>query len=151
MSGALDRFMAKVSPEPNTGCHLWTGFVNRDGYGRLRRGERMVYAHRFAFEEFVGPIPEGAYVLHRCDTPACVNPEHLFVGTQADNVRDRDRKGRGRWPTGEGSPTARLTAVQVAEIRDRVANGATQTAVAAEYGVSQAHVSTIVHGKSWRL
>lgn len=84
-------------PVPGPGCWLWTG-SNNQRYGivsRLVNGKRrQMRAHRFAFELFVGPIPRGSVVCHKCDTPLCVNPDHLFVGTQADNLRDGILKGR---------------------------------------------------------
>lgn len=99
----LERFERKVQLCPG-GCHLWAGATNRDGYGSFwsgeyiagdsRRGPVMVLAHRWAYERFIGPIPASLYVLHHCDTPACVNPEHFFLGTQLDNVRDCAAKGR---------------------------------------------------------
>lgn len=95
-----ERFMDKVSPEPNSGCWLWTGFYQEFGYGRMgvgyavegTRGTAM--AHRLSYEIFVGPIPDGICVLHRCDVPECVNPEHLWLGTHSDNVNDKVAKGR---------------------------------------------------------
>jgi hypothetical protein len=94
----LERFMAKVSPEPTSGCWLWTGALGMDGYGirvHLHGEERKPRrAHRASWEIFRGPIPDGLWVLHRCDNPPCVNPDHLFLGTQTDNIRDAVRKGR---------------------------------------------------------
>lgn len=90
-----EKFERSFSPEPNTGCWLWTGTVDKDGYGILREGRRYrVRAHRFAWQLERGPVAGDALVLHRCDTPPCVNPSHLFIGTQADNVRDARGKGR---------------------------------------------------------
>lgn len=85
-------------PEPNTGCHLWMGCACRLGYGRLGDVPKgtPTLAHRKAYEQFVGPIPEGMKVCHRCDCPSCCNPDHLFLGTQKDNLRDMFAKGRGR-------------------------------------------------------
>lgn len=76
-------------------CWLWTGIVDRRGYGRVYRG-RMVFAHRFSYELHVGQIPKGLIVRHSCDVPGCVNPDHLRLGTQRDNVGDMFARGRGK-------------------------------------------------------
>lgn len=97
-NGALAaRFFEKTIPEPNSGCLLWTGGSRSgDGYGMIDVAGKTYQAHRVAWQMEHGPIPSGAYVCHRCDTPACVNVAHLFLGTQRDNVRDAWRKGRAR-------------------------------------------------------
>lgn len=97
MDAEADRFMGHVTPEPNSGCWLWTGAVadERWSYGMFRtKQRRTVRAHRRSFELFRGAIPSGKMVLHRCDVPSCVNPEHLFIGDAADNARDMSAKGR---------------------------------------------------------
>lgn len=82
-------------PEPNSGCHLFLGHQDALGYGRVKRGSRVpVGAHRYAWRLSRGPIPKGLCVLHRCDVRSCVNPDHLFLGTQIENIDDRNRKGR---------------------------------------------------------
>lgn len=87
-----DRFQENVSPEPNTGCWLWMGPHRVDGYGVF--GGMTKLAHRLSYEAFVGPIRFGGVVMHMCDNPTCVNPAHLRVGTQKDNVHDMIAKGR---------------------------------------------------------
>lgn len=127
----------------------------------------MWLAHRVAWELERGPIPPGMCVLHRCDNPPCCNPEHLWLGTNADNMADRDAKGRGARgdrngvrlhpeihiasrPRGERNGSAKLTGSQVGEIRAWVGRGFTRAAVAKEYGVSRTTVSQIVSGLLWR-
>jgi hypothetical protein len=85
------RLKAGLVVDPDTGCHVWTGGRASKGYGQLRIG-----VHRLAWELANGPIPEGMQVLHRCDNPRCCNPDHLMLGTQAENMADMRRKGRGR-------------------------------------------------------
>jgi hypothetical protein len=93
------RFMDKVSPEPNSGCWLWTGGVRCGGYGQLWSGGKQVVAHRFAYEQFVGPIPSGLTLDHLCRVRCCVNPRHLEPVTQKENVL------RGFGPTAENKRT----------------------------------------------
>jgi hypothetical protein len=119
-----------------------------------------VQAHRFAYELAYGAIPPGLWALHHCDNPPCVRPDHLFLGTQSDNMLDAIHKGRrpavppgppGGPLRGEHIRSSRLTAPGVRAIRERYAvGGVTQDALAAEYGVTQATISHIVLRKSWR-
>jgi hypothetical protein len=105
--------------------------------------------HRKAWEDTFGPIPNGFYVCHRCDNPPCWEITHLFVGTQVDNMRDRDVKGRAAPKEGSENGRARLTDEDVRTIRQRVAAGELQREVAADYGLVQPHVSRIVRRESW--
>jgi hypothetical protein len=121
------RQLAQFVASPNQGCWLWSGCVGRDGYGKLKRGGKTLRAHRVFYEAHKGPIPEGLLVCHSCDNPLCVNPDHLWVGTQVDNEKDKDQKGRRspspsishpeRMPWGVRVNTARLTAANVWTIR----------------------------------
>lgn len=92
----LARFNAKVIVNKKTGCHEWQGCRHSNGYGQMRCDGVIEYAHRIAWRLFKGPIPRKLSVLHNCDNRRCVNVDHMFLGTQADNIADRDAKGRQR-------------------------------------------------------
>lgn len=147
---AIDRLMARIEYDTVGGCWLWPGAVQR-GYGVIGEGRNLTATHRVTYREFRGD-PTGKVVCHKCDVPACCNPDHLFLGTQADNLADMRAKGRWRPPVlkGEGHPHSILTETQVAEIRRQFAAGVTQTALAARFGTAQANVSSIVLRKAWR-
>lgn len=143
----LDRFWSKV--KISDGCWEWTAATDHCGYGRFGIRGRNRLAHRVSFCIHVGPVPEGMCVLHRCDNPPCVNPDHLFLGTQKDNMRDRDSKRRT--PSGESHAKSPLTWADVAEIRRRyAAGGCSLNALAREFGVTNQSISKIVLRKSWR-
>lgn len=132
-------------------CWIWTGRKDQDGYGKFRVSGVEYRAHRVAWVQAKGPIPEGLLVLHRCDNRPCVRVDHLFLGTWADNIADMDAKGRRviGWAPHRVRGT-KLTQAQVSEIKQRLINGETQTALAADYNVSQPLISAIKLGKSWR-
>lgn len=141
---AIRRFFEKISHDPVSGCWLWTAGCCADGYGNFRNG-KMVGAHRVSWELHVGPIPDGLCVLHTCDNPPCVNPTHLFLGTHADNIADRDSKGRQAG--GERHGCAKLTADDVRRIQT---NRDPQRVIADKYGVSPRTISNIQCGRSWK-
>ncbi len=107
-------------------------------------------AHRFSWELHNGPIPKGFCVLHRCDNPPCVRPDHLFLGTHLENIRDMVKKNRGYDRHGEKNPRAKLTERKVIEIRRRYELGETQESLGREYGFVQAYISQIVLRKIWK-
>lgn len=133
-------------------CWEWTGCLSL-GYGATTRRSVPVKVHRVAYELWVGPIPDGLCVCHHCDNRACFNPEHLFVGTIADNNRDMTQKGRRRTRPmpGEENPRSILTTDQVLEIKRRYkTDDVTQEQLADEYGVHQTTISHAIIGLSWR-
>ena len=154
MATEIDRFEAKYIPEPNSGCWLWIGGFNVKGYGQLWRSveRRLQLAHRFAFETFVGPLVEGLHVCHRCDNRACVNPDHLFLGTPAENTADMMAKGRdyrGEARKGEAVASSRLSEGAVREIRSRHAAGQSGRSLARAFGVSKTSIAAIVARRTW--
>lgn len=152
-----ERFHAKYIPEPNSGCWLWDAAVSTGGYGRIGDGSsKVLQAHRVAYEIHRGPIPPGLNVCHRCDVPLCVNPEHLFLGTQRENLDDMTRKGRAsraglRVQIGERHSRSKVTADQVRAIRHAYDTGlSNQTELGATYGMTPAGIGYIVRRKHWR-
>ncbi len=135
----------KWIPEPNTGCWLWLGLLNPSGYGKFYIKPKYRGAHRVMWEQHNGEIPEGIFVLHRCDTPSCVNPSHLFLGTNKDNLLDASRKGR--IAHGERAGKCKLTKEQVLKIR---VDSRPNSQIATEYGVRSNQVSRIKCEKTWR-
>lgn len=146
----------RVFADPNSGCWLWEKAVLPDGYGQCRVAGHPTRTHRLAYMAFVGEIPVGLSVLHKCDTPACVNPSHLFVGTQRDNMIDAGRKGRiflqkspeksklwGHGKFGELSARTKLTADAVADIQSRED---TIKSLMVRYGVSKATINRVRAG-----
>jgi hypothetical protein len=136
--------------DPETGCRNWQGSTDTAGYGQIHAGKEMLRVHRLAYELETGPIPDGLCVCHRCDNRRCCNPEHLFLGTQADNNADRDAKGRGVQRRGERHHAAKLTEDQVRGIRAAYAQGAEQPELAQRYGVDSTNIGCIVNGRTWR-
>ena len=146
-----ERFWPKVSLGHDGGCWEWTATRgSHGGYGVFWDGKRNARAHRVAYELLVGPIPEGLNVLHYCDNPPCVNPRHLWAGTQGENNADREAKGRGRYFVGEEAGFARLTETEVTAIRDEYeAGGIGHRALGRKYGVCHQHISRIINRLTW--
>lgn len=132
-------------PEPNSGCRLWLMSVGSHGYGTLQVDGVEWLAHRLAWTLSNGPIPHGMEVCHKCDVRPCIEDNHLFLGTRADNVSDMVRKGRGS--RGEDHTSAKLTAAQVRDLRTEIG---THTSLEPKYGISRTNISLVRRGIAYR-
>lgn len=147
MTTANDRLRVKLrkySQLVESGCIEWQAFRNRNGYGIVNLWPKTYLAHRAAWAAEKGPVPAGMHVCHHCDNPACINVEHLFLGTPAENCADKIRKGRARWGTnpqrGLERYNGKLSSEQVLAIR---AATESQREIAARFGIAQQTVSDI--------
>lgn len=141
----VDRLLNKTSIQDN-GCWMFIGARNSDGYGTVRYQGKAYGAHRLAYELFVEPIPAGASILHTCDNPWCINPDHLFPGSQLDNVRDMIAKGRDRFDT-----RRLLTPEQLAEVRKAIAEERySLNEIGRMFGIKGSYVWAIKHGVSYK-
>lgn len=156
---AIERVLPRVVRLPWSGCWIFTGAVNESGYGIVGKGHRGAgndRAHRVTYQHFIGPIPDGLFVCHHCDVPACCNPDHLFLGTYLDNAVDCWSKGRGSKPprnphvVGEVHPGHKLTAEQVCEMRDLKNSGWTDAALADRYSVSRSTIYHVCNRNRWK-
>ena len=155
-----ERFWPKVRKAGPDDCWIWTGSQTPSGYGQIGRGSRgcgQLQAHRVSWELANGPIPDGLWVLHKCDNPPCVNPSHLFIGTRADNMRDCASKRRllaqanpSRLARGSRHGKAKITERDAIGIRSRLHAGESQSAIARSLGVSVALVHFIANGRTWK-
>lgn len=148
------RSHAEINPE--AGCWEWAGGRNQSGYGRLCVGSRRdgtrqtMQAHRYSYSIFVGPIPPGLWVLHKCDNPPCINPDHLFLGDRMDNTRDRDAKGRQPILRGVANGNAKLNDDAVAAMRSLRREGASFATIARRFGVAKKTCMEAIKGHRWR-
>lgn len=141
------RLLARRVVDPSSGCWLSSYCGDGAGYAHFRVDGRMVCAHRLSFAAFVGSIPAGKLVLHRCDVRKCFNPEHLFLGSHADNAADAVRKGRLFRAVGEANGSAKLSADQVRELR---ASSLSAVELAKRFGVSDTSVRQARRGLTWK-
>lgn len=146
------RLLEKSIPEPNTGCWLWTASHKSNGYGYMWGGSKKEHSHRLSYSLFKGAIPSVMFVLHRCDQPACINPDHLFVGTQSDNLNDCVKKGRHRPASlkGEVNHKSKLTDLDVEAIRSATKKPRYLYELSEKYGVSRGSICAVRNGRTWK-
>lgn len=172
-----ERFWSQVDKSGN--CWLWVGLKNVGGYGRIRVDGQQTTAHRFSYELHYGPIPDGMLVCHKCDTPACVNPSHLFLGTNLDNIQDRTQKGRTasgdanasrKYPekrpkgkthwaylqphkklVGERNGRAKMTRKQVEQLKQLWKTGEyTKVKLGKIFGITDVEAGKIIRSEAWK-
>lgn len=158
MTSTREQFDASYLAEPTSGCWLWEGrYMKGSDYGYFYLSRTIHSAHRASWVFHKGHIPDDLWVLHKCDNPGCVNPDHLFLGTCLDNVHDAIKKGRHKFGTknlvphgvGEKHPFAKLTWSQVGEMRKM--RGMRYSAISKLFGVTPENVSFIMRGLTWKV
>jgi hypothetical protein len=139
------------------GCWLWVAATDPKGYGRVGFRDKVFLPHRISYALHHGSVPDDLFVLHRCDVPSCVRPDHLWLGTNRDNMLDASAKSRcgpqkypGLYPTGEGHANSKLTAEKVLEMRRLFSDGHDHASLSEKFGVTKANVGYIVRGKAWK-
>lgn len=143
-----ERLLENIIPEPNSGCWLWTGpLINKDGYGSIKVDGISKMPHRLSYQVFKDDIPKGLYVLHKCDTPCCINPDHLFVGTAKENTEDMIKKNRKFIARGELSGTAKLKEIDIIKIRAMTQYKNVE--LAKMFNVTDSAISNIRRRKKW--
>lgn len=154
LTDPVERFWSRVHKTDI--CWLWQDGKLSTRYAKFWvTPQQRMFVHRFSYELAYGPIPVGFHVCHRCDNPACVRPEHLFLGTDKDNAQDREAKNRGGTEHGRGKLAGEhhsehvLTTAEVLEMRARRAQGITLAILARDYGVSIATIARIVNRQAW--
>ena len=144
------RFNAKWVEDASTGCWVWQGASHVKGYGYIKipKTRKQIPAHRLSYLIHVGDIPDGKCVLHKCDNPPCVNPDHLFIGTKLDNAMDMVKKMRHCY--GERQGSHKLTEKEVVRIHEMIKLGMKQKEIAAIFKIGAMQISRIKHGSRWR-
>lgn len=145
-----ERFLEKIIPEPNSGCWLWSAACNTKGYGTFSVGIKREGAHRISYRFFCGDIKKGLHVLHKCDVKCCVNPNHLFLGTNLDNMQDKMRKGRHVSSFGIKNGSARLDPDKIRIVRELHKKGFSERKIANQLNVSRGSIHSILSGRTWR-
>lgn len=145
---AIQRLEMYSIPEPNSGCWLWTKFVDKDEYGFIRNNGVRMRAHRFSYQYHKGNIPSGMVVCHKCDNPSCVNPEHLFIGTKKDNTQDMLNKGRNGLTGARGESNGN-TKLKELDIIDIIKSSKSYKKLAEIYGVGSSTIARIKKRQVW--
>ena len=139
------KLLENVRIDEQTGCWIWTLSLTQPGYGQLGVNGKIKRTHRLSYELFKGPIPQGMFVCHHCDNRACLNPQHLFVGTSKENTRDMILKNRQKKPGGR-----KFTREDINHFRSEAANGVSRIELCETYHVSYKQLSRIINYRDWK-
>ena len=142
------RFWSKVTLDPS-GCWMWNAASDPHRYGAFRVLGKNIKAHRYSWAEINGPVPKNKHILHKCDTPACCNPKHLFIGTHQDNMADMYKKNRRKPAIGSKASKAKLTEAQIPTIRILYKQGISSRKLANQFNVSRTTILELVRGNTW--
>ena len=148
-----ERLYAKIKKNARTGCWEWQGAKTSAGYGLFSVDGSLVYTHRFSYNLHNGRLPDDLHVCHKCDNPSCCNPDHLFLGTDADNLADMRRKNRHSPPpkmTGRRNPSTKISEKDVLQIRKMKKAGKSLKEIAVSFSISKTNVADICKRKIWR-
>lgn len=143
-------FYKNASIPSDNGCMKWVGVKDKNGYGRFKSKQKIVLAHRFSYQLYHGEIPEGMFVCHQCDNPPCVAPNHLFIGSNKDNMQDMIKKGRKNAAKGIKHHTAILSPAEAWQIRNLLEYGYKAPTIAKMFKVSQGCIYGIQYNKNWK-
>ena len=151
LNKTISRFWLKVDIGSDDDCWEWLACKNPKGYGQFQYEKSIQQAHRVSYMINIGKIPDGLFVLHNCDNPSCVNPNHLFLGTNQDNVQDKVNKNRVHHPKGELNGRSKLTKKDIRTIRKLYASGNYfQYQLGEMFGVTQPTIGSIVNNQTWK-
>jgi hypothetical protein len=146
---SIQRFLKKTKINQTTGCIEWIGCKIPKGYGQFTANAISYRAHRFSYQYYIGPIPSEMFVLHKCDNRGCVNPDHLFLGTHDDNMKDMVNKNRSVHRYGELSPSATLTNREVIKIKEQIQSKSSYKEIMNNFNISKSILFDIRSGRSW--
>jgi hypothetical protein len=144
---SVKRFFDSILPVTESGCWIWDKHINKDGYGVYGANNKQYLAHRVSYTFHVGDIPNNFHVLHKCDVPSCVNPSHLFVGNDKDNMVDK--KNKGRTNIGSKHPSAKTNEKEVKQIKLLLNKGYSNSYIMNKYGLSKQIISNIKNKRTW--
>lgn len=145
-----EKIMMKITLDPGSGCWLWEEHLDKRGYGKVRNGAEKLFAHRASYSAFVGKIPDHLFVCHKCDTPACVRPEHLFLGTPADNMADMVAKKRSARGFKEGWYSRKANRFRIEDVRYIKSSNLRICELARYFEVSETAIDDILRGRTWK-